>query len=97
MKVKLYINSLDACCENWIDGMTVIVQDEKGTSEEKQLSHEADKREYLITVAKRINRIKIQGGDNEHPLQLVEVRVRGGGYKCSDLYFFSCSPSKKVN
>ena len=80
MIVKLNLNSLNACCESWIDGMTVTVQDEKGTSEEKQMIYEAGKKEYLITIAKRINQVKIQGGDNEHPLQLVEVKVRGGGY-----------------
>ena len=91
MIVKLNLNSLNACCESWIDGMTVIVQDEKGTSEENQLIHEADKRDYLITIAKRINQVKIQGGNNEHPLQLVEVKVRGGGY----IVFLSYSSSRK--
>ena len=69
--------SLEPCCTELIEGMKITVRQEIETRDHT-LHYEANKKDYVTTVTSRIDQVKITGGDNEHPLQLVEVRVMGG-------------------
>ena len=42
------------------------------------LEHVVNQRDYLVEVGRRVNVVEIRGGNDSHPLQLVEMKVYGG-------------------
>jgi hypothetical protein len=61
--------------------MTVKVKREEGSTQNKGLTHQSGKKDYYVTVDARINQVEIRGGNDDHPLYLVEVKVYGGEFK----------------
>ncbi|KAL5254210.1 hypothetical protein ACHWQZ_G013848 [Mnemiopsis leidyi] len=74
-------NSVDECCEDWIQGMNVTVYYKIGDSETGTSSTVLEvvegQKYYQIEVEKRVEVVEIKGGDGDNPLQIIEMKVYG--------------------